>query len=63
MTVTRKREGGVEPNLGKKKVEPNKKKPSTGLGLRGFHVNLGQGMVPWVIVEFRSLNLILSRPK
>ena len=30
MTVTRKREGGVEPNLGKKMAEPNlgKKKPT-----------------------------------
>ena len=34
MTVTRKREGGVEPNLGEKKggAKPLKKKPSTVAG-------------------------------
>ena len=43
MTGTRKREGGVEPNLGKKMVEPNlgKKNPPPfrvqGLGCRVYH--------------------------
>ena len=34
MTVTRKREGGVEPNLGKKMAEPNLGKKKTHLGYR-----------------------------
>ena len=44
MTVSRKREGGVEPNLGKKTAEPNlgKKNPPPswvfGFGLEGLEV-------------------------
>ena len=39
MTATKKREGGVEPNLGKKRWSQTfEKKPSTGCRARGFGV-------------------------
>ena len=46
MTVTRKREGAVEPNLGKKMAEPNlgKKKPPAW----GVRLTACKGFVLWV---------------
>ena len=69
MTITRKREEGVEPNLGKKTAEPNlgKKNPPPSQGSLGFRVeDIGyhkdSGWKSRVqVLEDRAIKFVITR--